>query len=131
NEDRIPTALTEQACKSPITRCLKSQGRFVQLRFFPGESPRRIKDRPGYGCQDSASHLTPVLRMSPRILIFCFILPISCLGERSESGINFAIGFPRLRITSPEGSNSSRILRQLALNSLAFMLFCLAFIFIF
>jgi hypothetical protein len=56
------------------------------------------------------------------------MLPINSLVLRSGNGITLAIGLPRLSIVIPDESRLSRILRQRALNSLAFRVFCFTLI---
>src|SRR5450432_4774351 len=99
-----------------------------QFAFLGFELPTQCVG-PGYGYQglafgwlDCASHVIPVDRMSPLILSFPFMLPISP-AQLEPIGMTFATGMPRLVMTRPSAPKSSSRLRHCSLNLEALMNF--------
>jgi hypothetical protein len=60
-------------------------------------------------------------KISPLMLIMCFIEPTSCSLLAEGIGVTLATGQPFLVTISPEGVSSSKSFKHLALNSVAVM----------
>jgi hypothetical protein len=112
---RLQSDPTERASPLPKEQSPRYPTNFPSAICARPASLNRPAQRGECGCQDSASHLIPVEKISPVTFTLPFMLPIRS-AQPDSMGISRATGFPCFVMTMPSGSRWSSSERHCSLN---------------